>query len=175
MLIDSGKVVRLGLSVLDETEKGLKIDSSVLDVMVGFGQLLPNVEQAIIGLQVGGQCAVKLQPAEAFGEYDELKVVRFDKDDFPSDVQAGDLFEAESDRSVVVDLKVLEVHEDYVLVDLNHELAGKCVTLKLEVIAIRPANRSEIEAAMKRHANDDVQSAQGLLQVNALLGGRTRR
>jgi FKBP-type peptidyl-prolyl cis-trans isomerase SlyD len=175
MLIDSGKVVHLGLTVLDDTQEGLQIDTSKLDVMVGFGQLLPKVEQALIGLQVGGQCAVKLQPAEAFGEYDELKVVQFDKDDFPSDVQAGDLFEVENERSEVAHLKVLQVHEDHVLVDLNHDLAGKCVTIKFEVLAIRPANGRELAAARKRQANADVQRAEGLLPVNALLQGRTRR
>jgi FKBP-type peptidyl-prolyl cis-trans isomerase SlyD len=175
MLIDSGKVVHLGLTVLDETGEELQTDSSTLDVIVGYGQLLPKVEQALIGLQVGEQCVVNLKPAEAFGEYNEQKVLRFDKDDFPSDVQAGDLFEAESNGSEVVNLTVMEVHEDHILVDLNHALAGKSVTMKFEVLAIRPADRREIEAASKRRSNEDVRSTQGLLPANALLGGRARR
>ena len=175
MQIDSGKVVHLALTARDDSGAELETDSRTLDVLIGYGQLLPRVEQAIIGLRVGEQCAVKLQPAEAFGEYDELKVVEFERDDFPSNVQAGDQFEAENDRNEVVGLTVMGVHEDYVLVDLNHALAGKCVTLELEVLAIRPANARELAAARKRQVNVDPQSVGGLLPANALLGGRARR
>jgi FKBP-type peptidyl-prolyl cis-trans isomerase 2 len=143
--------------------------------MIGFGQLLAQVEASILGLGLGGKCSLKLEPAEAFGTYDENKVVEFERDEFPADIAPGDLFDAEAEDGTVTSLTILEVHDEYVLVDLNHVLAGKCVTVEFEVLAIRPVSKSDIEAVTRARENRNSGPSDSLLPLNRLLRGRSRR
>lgn len=174
-VVEPQSVVRLGVALRDDAGNALQTDITQLEVIVGFGQLLPQVEQPILGLHVGQRCELKLQPAEAFGEYDPDKQIEIDREEFPPDVAPGDLFDAEREGGTVTTLTLLEVHEDYVLVDLNHVLAGKCVTIDFEVLAIRPASKRELEVAAMARENADSESDQDLLPLNRLLRGRSQR
>ena len=175
LVIDAQKVVRLAVILRDELGETLPTDNSSLEVLTGFGQLLPHVEQSILGLAVGEKCVLELMPIEAFGERDEAKVVEFDRDDFPEGVAQGDSFDAEGDDGTSTPLSVLEVHDEYVLVDMNHPLAGKRVTVEFEVLGIRSAVKEELQVATIARQNRGLQPEGTLLPLNRLLGGRPRR
>jgi FKBP-type peptidyl-prolyl cis-trans isomerase 2 len=92
---------------------------------------------------------VKLSAGQAFGARDPSAILELDRDEFPADIAAGDEFEAENDEGDSVPLVVLEVGDDFVVVDMNHPLAGQSVTLWLCVEAVRPALTAEIEEAVQ--------------------------
>lgn len=175
LVVDAHKVVRLAVTLRDDHGESLPTDNSSLEVLTGFGQLLPHVEQSILGLSVGERCLLELKPVEAFGERDETKVVEFERDDFPEDVAQGDNFDAEGDDGTLTPLSVLEVHDDYVLVDMNHPLSGRRVMVEFEVLGIRSAGKEDIQAATIARQNSGSQPNDSLLPLNRLLGGRPRR
>ncbi len=175
LVVDVHKVVRLAVTLRDDHGESLPTDNTSLEVLTGFGQLLPHVEQSILGLEVGEKCVLELKPVEAFGERDEAKVVEFDRDDFPEDVAQGDVFDAEGDNGTFTPLSVLEVHDDCVLVDMNHPLAGKRVTVEFEVLGVRSAGKEDLQAATIARQNIGLQPEDTLLPLNRLLGGRPRR
>jgi FKBP-type peptidyl-prolyl cis-trans isomerase SlyD len=175
IVVEAHKVVRLAVSLRDDQGETLPTDNSSLEVLTGFGHLLPHVEQSILGLAVGEKCVLELKPNEAFGEHDEGKIVEFDRDDFPEDVAQEDIFDAEGDNGAFTPLLVLEVHDEYVLVDMNHPLAGKRVTVEFEVLEIRSAGKEDLQAATIARQNNGSSSKDSLLPLNRLLGGRPQR
>jgi len=174
-IVKSQCAIRLGVALLDDRGERLQTDIQSIEAIIGFEQLLPKVERALLGLRVGERCSMRLQPAEAFGDYDEAKLIELDRGDFPHDLAAGDLFEAEDEDGNTTILHVREVYQDHVLADLNHLLAGKCVTVEFEVQAIRPASRSDVRAAEMAREKRKSGNGESLVPLNRLLKGRSRR
>lgn len=165
---------RLGLTVLDEADNPLDADNNVVEVILGLGHLVPKVEAAVSDLQIGQRASVPLLPEEAFGDHDPERVVAFERSEFPEDTVAGDCFDADGDDGPVV-LQVVEVTDDSVIVDLNHPLAGKSVTMIFEMLDKRPVGDEELRAIEAKRLTEVNVDGNGLLPVNSLLRGRTKR
>ncbi len=115
----------------------------------GYAMIVPGLEAALAGLAVGDERDVVI-PAEAgYGEYDEDLVMEVDRSEFPNPaaVAEGDEFVAEAPDGGEVELSVVEVHDDHVLVDANHPLAGVALRYHVHVQAIRQATEAEIAKA----------------------------
>jgi FKBP-type peptidyl-prolyl cis-trans isomerase SlyD len=115
----------------------------------GYGMLVPGLEAALVGLRNGDQRDV-LVPADAgYGEYDDSLVLEIERDQLPDPraVQVGDEFVAESPDGDEIAMNVVEVHDDRVLVDANHPLAGMTLRYNVKVVDVRPATEAEIERA----------------------------
>lgn len=169
--------VSIRYSVFDAD--GELVDTSSLDAVFGYGELLPAVEQAIQGLREGDERTLELSPEQAYGYRDPRAIIEVDREDFPPDVASGDRFEAESESGGVVLLHVLEVLDDAVVLDTNHPLAGQKVRMELQIASVRPATADEIEQAVLRlerqQAGDGPEGEPGLVSPGRLLQGPSRR
>ena len=132
-------------------EEGELVESSddvePIEFVFGYAQVAPYLERAVDGLVAGQSCKVALTPEQAYGPRDESAFVELDREGFPDGVAVGDEFEAEDETGDLVPMKVLEVTEAAVLVDMNHPLAGQTVHFDLTVDSVRPATSDEIAAA----------------------------
>jgi len=151
LAIGPDTVVSLSYVLFDEG--GEVVDrasaSEPLTYVHGYAQIVPGLEKQLEGLRVGDRSSFTIEPEDAFGEHDEDAVFKVDKEDFPDvkDVAAGDSFEGEGPDGEPVVVRVLEVLEDGVMVDLNHPLAGQRVRFEVEVTSVRAASDQEIEQA----------------------------
>lgn len=118
-----------------------------LAFLFGYGQVVPGIENALLGAQVGDVRELRLAAEEAFGQRDPERVFWLDREGLPQGLEVGDELEAEDEGGDVVSLTVLELDEDGVLVDANHPLAGQTVRLEMEVTGVRPARGDELEEA----------------------------
>ncbi|MDQ5941852.1 MAG: FKBP-type peptidyl-prolyl cis-trans isomerase SlyD, partial [Pseudomonadota bacterium] len=59
----------------------------------GYDDIFPKIEEAVQGKAIGESIKVKLQPDEAFGEYDEELVQIESRDSLPKELQVGMQFE----------------------------------------------------------------------------------
>ncbi len=143
-------VVSLRYRVRDAEGELVDAPEAPIDVVFGTGQLLPALESALEGLSAGDERQLKLQPRDAYGKRDPTALIEVDREEFPDDVAPGDRFEAESEAGTLVVLRVVEVLDEFVVVDTNHPLADQTVTFELEVVAVRPATQAEIAAAIAR-------------------------
>ena len=57
-----------------------------MDLLIGDGSFFPQVEKALVGLEVGSKTQVVIKAEDAFGEYDEEKVFVVEKEQFPKDI-----------------------------------------------------------------------------------------
>lgn len=117
----------------------------------GYDNLFPLVEQALEGKTVGDTIELKLQPTDAFGEYDEAFVRQEPRTSFPGDIEIGMQFVGTpADGGEEILYTVTDISEDKVVVDGNHPCAGKAVHFKCTVTDVRAATPDEVA---HRHAH----------------------
>lgn len=111
----------------------------------GYDGIFPRVEEELHGKKVGDSVELGLEPADAFGDYDEELVQIEPQSAFPGEkVEIGMQFEGEDPTGDVVLYTVTDVADGKVVVDGNHPWAGEKVSFKCTVTGIRPATKEEI-------------------------------
>ena len=111
----------------------------------GHDNIFPKVEEAIHGKKEGDKIEIGLEPADAFGEYDEQLVQIEPITAFPeSNVKEGMQFEGENESGDVIVYTVTNVADDKVVVDGNHPWAGQRVVFSATIDNVRDANAEEI-------------------------------
>lgn len=127
----------------------------------GYDDIFPKIEAAFAGKSVGEAICVRLAPADAFGDYDAALVRAEGKDCFPNPPQLGELFELADAPTAL--FRVVEIKEDYVILDGNHPLAGLEIVFSATITDIRPATAAECakKSADRSNSPDPAHSPQG--------------
>lgn len=112
----------------------------------GYDGIFPLVEEALHGQNAGYTCQIKLEPDDAFGEYDSDLVRVEPRALFPDDIQVGMQFEGgaedlDDDMSLYT---ITDIADGKVVVDGNHPLAGQTLVFSCTVEGVRPATHEEL-------------------------------
>lgn len=166
--------VELDVKVYDADGERVSAPDERHAFVFGFGQVLPGIEQAIVGAVAGDRRSFELAAHQAYGERDEALVLHVDRSEFSEAVRPGDRFEVENADGELLVLRVLDVETDEVQVDLNHPLAGQKVRFDVETLTVRPATSEEIAAAERALDQIGAQTTP-LLAPESLLRGSGRR
>ena len=147
MQIGKDTVVELTYELTDGDGKLIERTEDPIEYLHGgYDGIFPLVERALAGKGVGDSCRVRLEPDDAFGEYDAELMHLEPRSKFPADIAVGMRFEGrgvESGTKLVY--TVTDVAEDKVVVDGNHPLAGRTLQFDCTVTAVRAATAEEIE------------------------------
>ena len=103
-----------------------------LTFIVGSGQVISGFDKAVRGLSVGETVTVRLEPDEAYGQRREELILEVPRDQAPENVSVGDSVGLSSGGTAVV----LEVTDEIVRIDANHQLVGKTLTFEIELVSI---------------------------------------
>lgn len=127
---------------------GEELDSSrgeePLTYLHGAGNIIPGLEAALVGKQVGDTFTVTIAPEQAYGAIDESMVQQVSKKMFDDiDIEIGMQFHADVSHGSGI-ITITEINGDDVTVDGNHPLAGEALTFDVEVIDVRPASDDEM-------------------------------
>ncbi|MBI5275728.1 MAG: peptidylprolyl isomerase [Burkholderiales bacterium] len=150
MEVNSQCVVALTWTLKDTVGEVLDVLDEPVEFLVGGNDLLAKIEEALQGHQPGDRIDLHLEPADAFGDYDEKLVFLEPRDVFPKELQEGLTFEGlppgatSQDAPKDVLYTVTDIYPDHVVVDGNHPLAGMALRLMLKVDAVREATEEEI-------------------------------
>ena len=114
----------------------------------GHDDIFPMIEEALQGKKVGETVVVKMQPDDAFGEYDADLIQVEPRNTFPKELEVGMQFEGlpesgEEDDAIIY--RVTEIADDKVVLDGNHPLAGMALVFTCTVTGVRPASAEELE------------------------------
>ena len=111
----------------------------------GVGNLVPGLERALEGKSKGDSLSVVVPPEDGFGERDDALVQEVPRDRFEADsIEVGMQFQARTPAGVRV-FRVVDIKDDTVRVDGNHELAGETLHFDVQVLDVRAALPEEIE------------------------------
>lgn len=117
----------------------------------GYDNIFPLVEAALEGQAIGAKVDLKLQPVDAFGEYDEELVRMESRDTFPAELEVGMQFVgAPVEGGEEMLYTVTDIANDKVIVDGNHPYAGQAVHFQCVVAEVRAATADEVA---HRHAH----------------------
>ena len=125
-----------------------KSDNPISYVHGGYDGIFPTVEEVLHGKKVGDTVSVKMEPDDAFGEYEHDLVRVESRDSFPKDIEVGMQLEggAEGDDDEDYMLyTIVEVTDKEVTVDGNHPLAGKTLNFNATVTDVRAATKEELD------------------------------
>lgn len=122
-------------------EDGSVFDTSLqegrepLTATLGQGQLIPGFENGLIGMSVGETKTVEIDAENAYGQHNPMLQQEIGKDQVPSDVKVDDMLQGMS-QTGPINVRIAEIKESTVVIDMNHPLAGKKLIFDLEVISI---------------------------------------
>jgi FKBP-type peptidyl-prolyl cis-trans isomerase SlyD len=148
MTIQKNTVVTIEYTLTDET--GALIESSdgrePLTYLHGVGNIIPGLETSLEGKSPGETLKVSVPPADAYGEWDQGKIVDIPKTQFSGvdDVQVGMQFGVHSSAGEQI-VTVTKVEGDNVTVDANHPLAGKTLNFDVKVVGVREPTSDELD------------------------------
>jgi len=111
----------------------------------GYDGIFPLLEEKLQGKKVGEKLVVKLQPEDAFGDYDEELIRVENLSDFPENIEVGMAFErVTEDGEEDVLYRITDIADGKVVVDGNHPLAGQALVFDIRVAEVRPASAEEL-------------------------------
>ena len=123
---------------------GEQFDSSKgkepLAFTVGAGQMIKGFDEAIPGMVVGEKKTINITPENAYGQKNNEAIIEFPKSNIPEDMklEPGMKLQLQNEEGHPIPVVVTEVKEDVVVLDANHELAGKELIFDIELVEIKP-------------------------------------
>ena len=115
-------------------------------VLQGHANVVRGLDQVLLERSIGEQLSVVVAPADGYGARREDWTQRISKKCFdkPAKLRVGQETAFETEHGVRR-VTIVKVGAKMVDADLNHPLAGRALNFEIEVVAIREAQKSEIE------------------------------
>ncbi|KAG9406083.1 Peptidyl-prolyl cis-trans isomerase fkbp11 [Aphanomyces cochlioides] len=114
-------------------------------LIVGDSNLIPGLEEGLLGMSKGQNKTVIIPPEFAFGpkitEDEYVRIPKSELDLSPSDEEnlaVGSFLGLEEEGEVV---RIVAVEDDSIIVDPSHELAGQTLHLNIEVVDHIPLDK----------------------------------
>lgn len=118
----------------------------------GISGLPEGFESQIEGLSAGDSFDFTVAPEEGYGEYDEEAVVDLPKSVFQNSevnqdelLQVGNIIPMTNEDGERLHGQIVEIHDDVVIMNFNHPLAGKSMHFAGKIISVRAATREELD------------------------------
>lgn len=131
--------------------EGQILDSSEgkepLQFLFGKGLIIPGLEKALEGKEVGDTVDVTVAPEEGYGTYNEKLIGEVKKELFDDsmELKPGMPVQAQNENGTVQVFMVREIKDDMVVLDGNHPLAGMELNFHVEISEVREATSEELE------------------------------
>jgi FKBP-type peptidyl-prolyl cis-trans isomerase SlyD len=143
LAIEKDVVVTLDYSL---KVNGKEIDSGPIQFIQGYGNIIPGLENKIMGMTHNQEKEVLVRAKDAYGDYDPELEVEVSLKSFPEDfeIKLGQPMRLQNSQGHVFTGVAVAITDETVKMNLNHPLAGKDLLFKTKVIDLRPATEEEI-------------------------------
>ncbi len=136
-----GAVVHLEFTLRDES--GALLDDnrgrSPLVFTYGKGEVIPGLERALAGMKVGETKRITVPPEDAYGPVDPAAITEVPKERVPAEaLVVGARLSGQTRSGREVPVRVREIRDGMVVLDMNHPLAGKTLVFEVRVILVEP-------------------------------------
>jgi FKBP-type peptidyl-prolyl cis-trans isomerase SlyD len=118
-----------------ETNKG----KEPLRYVDGREEIIPGLEKALEGLAPGAEKKVTVKPEDGYGPIDPKGYHEVPKESVPADaLKVGATLMAQDAQGQQFPVRVHEIKEKTVVMDLNHPLAGKTLIFDVKILDVKP-------------------------------------
>jgi len=145
-VIKDGSVVSLQYTLSGDDGKTIESNKGKepLKYTQGQHQIIPGLEKELTGMKVGGEKRIKIKPEDAYGPIDPKAIQEFPKEKIPPEGQkVGAILTARGPQGQAIPVKVKEVKEKTVVLDMNHPMAGKTLVFDIKVLEVEPGQSSQ--------------------------------
>lgn len=146
--VADNRVVAIHYTLTDSD--GEQLDSSAggepLVYLHGAGNIIPGLENALLGKKAGDSLQVVVQPEDGYGELiEELRqVVSIDLFEGVDELEVGMMFETQNEEGNLL-VTVTAIENGNVALDANHPLAGEVLHFDVSIEEVREATAEELE------------------------------
>lgn len=109
-----------------------------LDVTLGSGMVIPGFDAALVGMEVGDKKTVQIPMEQAYGVHNAEMVMQIPKEQIPPDLkpEVGQKLQVGGPNGEAMQVEVLDLTDEFIVLDANPPLAGKDLIFDLELVAI---------------------------------------
>ncbi|WP_372989833.1 FKBP-type peptidyl-prolyl cis-trans isomerase [Sulfitobacter sp.] len=109
-----------------------------LEFVVGSGQIIPGLDVALPGMEVGDKKVVKIGSEDAYGPLNPEMRQAVPREGIPADIplEVGTQLQMQTPDGQAMPVMVVEVDDATVTLDANHPLAGKDLQFDIELMKI---------------------------------------
>jgi peptidylprolyl isomerase len=136
--VKNGDTVRVHYT--GRLESGEVFDSSEdgepMEFKVGGGEVIPGFEEAVRGMEVGGEKTVEIEADDAYGQRRAQLVAQMPREsmELDSEPQEGMSLLMQTQDGNQIPVTITEVTPTHVTLDANHPLAGRRLTFDLKLV-----------------------------------------
>ena len=114
------------------------MNNDALQFTIGRGQVIPGLENAVMGMSPGKTRTVKTPAGNAFGPHRKEMTQTINRDQFPKHLipVVGQKLQDHQEDGRIIDVTVSEVSQSTVTLDANHPLAGKDLIFDIQLLEI---------------------------------------
>jgi peptidyl-prolyl cis-trans isomerase B (cyclophilin B) len=106
-----------------------------LEFEAGAGEVVQGFDEGVVGMEEGEEKEITVPPEKGYGERSDERIVEYDREEFRESLgeepEVGMHIHTQDAHGDVV-----EVEDDSVIVDFNHELAGETLVFEIEVVEV---------------------------------------
>lgn len=165
------KVVTLVYSLYEENKEGTLLQQVEKDdpfeFLFGHMDVLPEFESELEGKEVGHKFSFSIEKDNAYGDKQDAAIVKVPKEVFNIEeeidqneiLKVGNVLPMVGPDDMPMEGEVKEVHDDFVVMDFNHPLAGTDLYFTGELLDVRDATKEELEEAVQV---DNMEGLEGL-------------
>lgn len=138
-IVKPGKLVTLTYSIQDKEGKVLEQnDLPVSYVHGGATELIGGMDRAVLGRSEGDTVKLNLTPEQGFGAHDPDLTFTDDIDNVPPQFRhLGAEVQMQNEEGDVRTFHVTSIENGRLTVDGNHPLAGKHLTVRVQILEVR--------------------------------------
>jgi FKBP-type peptidyl-prolyl cis-trans isomerase SlyD len=149
------EVKEAGTTEIVDTNKG----AQPLEFITGKGQIIPGLENALVGMNKDESGDILVNAADAYGDINPEALQTLPRDQFEGiDLKEGMVLYGQGEQGQTVQVVVKSFTDDEVNVDFNHPLAGKDLMFTVTVLDEREATADEAMSGQvggaQEHCND---------------------
>lgn len=113
-------------------------DQGPLEFIIGEGQVIPGVELAVVGMSPGESKTTTISAEQAYGPRHEEMVQVVARTQFPPQLElcVGQILQGRVPDGSPFVVTVIDLSPSTVTLDANHPLAGKSLTVEIELLEI---------------------------------------
>lgn len=117
-----------------------------LRYLQGHGNIIPGLEQALLGKTAGDNLNVVVEAEDAYGPVQDSLIQAVPRDAFDGVdvIEVGMQFQAQTSQGPIP-VTVIAVDNDSVTLDGNHELAGVRLNFAVQIAEVREASAEELD------------------------------
>jgi FKBP-type peptidyl-prolyl cis-trans isomerase SlyD len=146
--VGEGKVVSIAYTLTVDGQEIERADAdNPVDYLHGAANIVPGLEEALNGRQIGERLNIVVTPDKGYGEYNNEEIERVARQDIPEadELRPGMTIEMEDEEGFIFDATVKEITNDAVVLDFNAPLAGKTLHFDVQIVDVREADEEELE------------------------------